>query len=240
MFNETAVQWMGFASPEAAVGQKVDYWGEIYTLIGVIQDYHQQSPKAAFEPHIYRFTPQGRGRFALFAIKLNTQNLPATMNTIAAQYSAFFPDNPFDSFFLDEYFDQQYQADLLIGDVIGIFSILALFVTCLGILGLAAISSARRTKEIGIRKVLGAEVKQVLYLLISDYLRLILISAILAVPLLYFGIDYWLNSFAFKMDISLDLFLWPVAIIILVALATVGTHVTRTALANPVKSLRYE
>jgi len=240
LFNETAVSWMGFENPQSALGQKVDYWGKIYTIIGVVKDYHQQSLKQAFEPHIYRLMPQGRGTMALFALKINATNIKETLQQIHEQYEKFFPANPFDYFFLDEYFNQQYKSDELLERVFGLFSFLALFITALGVLGLTAFMTTQRTKEIGIRKVVGAGVNQILYLFSKDFLRLIIISFIIALPFLLWSVNEWLNSFAKRMDMSSTLFLIPLSLVIIVTLVTIGTHVIRAALANPVEALRYE
>jgi len=240
LFNETAVRWMGFESAEAAVGQKVDYWGKIYTLIGVLKDYHQQSPKQAFEPQIFRLMPEGRHNLGLFAIKIKTEDIHETVGMIQNYYDDIFAGNPFDYFFLDEYFDQQYNADLLFGRVFGIFAILAIFVTSIGVLGLIAFMVTQRTKEIGIRKALGADIGQVLNLLTIDILKLIIISFILITPIMYWGIEEWLQSFASQMDIGADLFLLPFVLTLIVTFTTIGLHVIRAALANPVEALRYE
>jgi putative ABC transport system permease protein len=240
IFNETAVRWMGFETPQAAVGQKVDYWGKIYTLIGVIKDYHQQSPKQAFEPHIFRFMPQGRHNLGLFATKINTRNVNETLRLIQDQFEKIFPGNPFDYFFLDEYFDQQYKSETLFGRVFGIFAALAVFVTSLGILGLVSFMVTQRTKEIGIRKVLGADIKQILHLLTIEIVKLIILSFIILLPVMYWGIDQWLQSFATRMDYSIDLFLIPLVVTLVITIMTIGTHVIRAAVANPVEALRYE
>jgi putative ABC transport system permease protein len=240
LFNETATAWMGFENSKAAVGQKVNYWGNIYTIIGVIKDYHQQSLKETFEPHIYRLMPQGRGTMALFALKINAENTREILHQIKRQYNDFFPGNPFDYFFLDEYFNRQYKSDELLQRIFGLFSSLALFITALGILGLTAFMTTQRTKEIGIRKVVGAGVKQILLLLSKDFLKLIIISFIIALPFLLWGVNEWLNSFAKRMEISSMLFLIPLLLVILVTLITIATHVIRAAFANPVDALRYE
>ncbi|UCH97520.1 MAG: ABC transporter permease, partial [Candidatus Aminicenantes bacterium] len=170
ILNETAVRWMGFTDPGSALGQQVDYWGDIYTIIGVLEDYHQQSLKAAFEPHIFRLLPYGRDVRGHFAVKINSQNVPGTVHLVQQQYEQFFPGNPFEYFFLDDYYNQQYKEDELFGKVFGIFSFLAIFVTCLGIFGLSSFMAIQRTKEIGIRKVLGAGVPRILFLLTKDFL----------------------------------------------------------------------
>jgi putative ABC transport system permease protein len=240
IFNETAVRWMGFENVESAIGQQVDYWGKIYTLIGVLKDYHQQSPKQTFVPQIFRLMPEGRHNLGLFAIKVNTNNIQETVNMVRDYYNNLFAGNPFDYFFLDEYFDQQYKADLQFGKIFAVFAVLAVFVTSIGILGLIAFMVTQRTKEIGIRKVLGADIKQVFNLLTIDILKLIIISFILVTPLMYWGIEEWLKSYANQMGLSIGLFSWPFIFTIVITFATIGTHVLRAALANPVKALRYE
>lgn len=240
ILNETAVRWMGFESSKAAVGQQVSYWRNIYTVIGVLKDYHQQSPKMAFEPHIFRFMPHGRGNRGHFAIKIQSHNIRETVKLVQQKYGAFFPGNPFEYFFLDEYFDQQYKADELFGKVFGMFSFLAIFVTSLGILGLSSFMAIQRTKEIGIRKVLGADVSRILVLLSKDFVTLILLSFVVSIPLTYWAINEWLNSFAQKMDLNLWLYIFPLIIVCIITMFTMGSHVVRAALANPVESLRYE
>jgi len=240
IFNETAVRWMGFESPEDAVGKKVDYWRKIYTIVGVLKDYHQQSPKEAFEPHIFRLMPQGRHNLALFALKVNPGDINRTLTIIQNRYNEFFPGNPFDFFFLDEYFNQQYLSDTLFGKVFGIFAFLSVFVTSLGILGLVAFMVTQRTKEIGIRKVFGAGIGQILHLVTIEILKLIIFAFIILLPIVYWGIDHWLQLFATRMDINVGLFLIPLVATLIITIITIGTHVIRAANANPVESLRYE
>jgi putative ABC transport system permease protein len=240
MLNETAANWLGFTDSRSAIGEKIDYWGDIYTVIGVLKDYHQQSLKMNFEPQIYRFLPQGRGVRGYFALQINMQNVKSTLKMIQERYSEFFPGNPFEYFFLDEYYNQQYQADELFGKVFGLFSFLVIFVTSLGILGLSSFMVMQRTKEIGIRKVLGAGVARILYLLIKDFLLLIVLSFIIAVPLSYFAMSRWLDSFATRMDLTTGLFLASLAVVITVTCLTLCSHIIKAALANPVESLRYE
>ena len=240
ILNETAVQWMGFESPEAAIRGQVNYWGKIYPIIGILKDFRQQSSKEAFEPHIYRFWPAGRDIRGVFALKIHSQNTQETIHMVQQNYDEFFPGNPFDYFFLDEYFDQQYHSDELFGKVFGIFSFLAIFVTSLGILGLSSYMAIQRTKEIGIRKALGASVLWILLLLTKDFLKLIFISLILAFPLSFLGINRWLDAFSNKMNVSIWLFLIPFVIVIIITLLTVSSHVIKAALVNPAESLKYE
>jgi len=240
LLNETAVRWMGFESSEAALGQQVDYWGEFYTVIGVLSDFHQQSPKQAFEPHIYRFIPYGLRWTGKFAIKINAQNIQDTVKLVGREYARFFPENPYEYFFLNDYFKQQYKADELFGRVIGIFALLAIFVTGLGIFGMSAFLALQRTKEIGIRKVIGATTSSILRLLAWDFLALILISLLIAWPLTYWGIQQWLDSFSNRMDLNVMLFLAPLVIIVVITTLTISSHIMKAALADPVDAIKHE
>jgi putative ABC transport system permease protein len=240
ILNETAVKWMGFNTVEEAIGQEVDYWGEIYPIIGVLADYHQQSLKEAFEPHIYRLFPYGRPPWGRFAIKIGTQNIKGSVQFVEQYYKKFFPGNPFEFFFLDDYFNQQYKSDELLGRVIGLFSFLAVFVTCLGIFGMSAFMAIQKTKEIGIRKVLGASTGSILQLLMKEFLVLIGLSLIIAWPLAYWGIEEWLNAFAYRMSWNGSFFLMPLAIVSVVTALTVSSNILKAALANPVDSIKHE
>jgi len=240
ILNETAVQWMGFESSESAVGQQVSYWGQIYNIVGVLKDFHQQSLKEEFEPHIFRLMPFGRGQRGLFAFKLNSANFKQAVDDVKERYTAAFPGNPFDYFFIDEYFNQQYKSDQLYGKVFAIFSLLAIFLTSLGILALSYFVAIQRTKEIGIRKVMGASVFNILTLLSKDFLILIVISFVLAAPVAWYGIQEWLNFYANRMEIEAWIFLLPIFIVALLTILTVGVNSIKTAMSDPVKSLRYE
>jgi putative ABC transport system permease protein len=240
IFNQTAVKWMGFANAEAAIGQEVDYWGEIYHIIGVIRDYHQQSLKEAFEPHIYRLYPYGRPPFGLFAVKIGLENVQDTLALIERQYKTSFPGNPFALFFLDKYYERQYLSDELFGRILGIFSLLALFVTCLGIFGMSSFMAVQRTKEIGIRKVLGASTGSILKLLMKDFFLLAGLSVLMALPVAYWVVRQWLNSFASRMSLNVLLFVVPLLIILSVTVLTTSANVFKASRANPVDSLKHE
>jgi len=240
ILNETAVKWMGFEGAEEALNQQVDYWGEIYTIIGVLKDYHQQSLKETFEPHIYRLTPYGRDIRGVIAVKIHPQYVSETIQLVRRNYEKFFPGNPVDFIFLDDYFNQQYLSDERFGKIFGIFSLLAIFVTSLGILGLSSFIAVQRTKEIGIRKVLGASIPRILLLLTRDYLFLLFLSICISLPILFFGIQKWLQGFAYRMNISVWLFIIPVFVIAMITLVTVGYQTLKSALSNPVNALRYE
>ncbi len=240
LLNETGIKWMGFDSPESALNQQVNYWDDIYTIIGVVKDYHQQSPKHAFEPHIFRLMPEGRDVRGHFIVRLNTQNIRESIRHINAQYEKFFPGNPFNYFFLDEYFNQQYKSDELFGRIFSLFAGLAIIITALGIFGLASFSAVQRTKEIGIRKVLGANIPRILFLLIKDFLVLLVMSFIISIPFLIYGLNRWLQGFANKMDLNVLIFIVPMIIVLGVTLCSVSYQTIKSAKANPIDSIRYE
>jgi putative ABC transport system permease protein len=240
MVNETALEFLGFENAESAIGQKVDYWGELFTVVGVIKNYHQQSPKMAFEPHLYRFAPHGRGAMGAIAIKLNSRDVRETIAGVKAQYDSFFPGNSFDYFFLDEYYNQQYEADLLFGNVYSIFSIIALCIIALGIYGLTSFSITLLTKEIGIRKVLGASISGVVGFLTREFVILVGIANILAWPIAYFMMNRWLEGFASRMEMGILTFVVAGLSTLTLALLTISFQVIKAARANPVHALRYE
>ncbi len=238
MLNEKAVEWMGFESAEEAVGSEVSYWEKIYPIIGVVKNYHQQTVKDDFEPQIFRYYPTAY--FGVFALNLDGKSIPQSMKQVQELWAQFFPGNPFDFYFLDEYYDQQYKADQMFGQVIGLFSVLAVLVTCLGILGLSAYSAVQRTKEVGIRKVLGANVPGIVLMFAKDFLLLLGIAFIVALPAGIYGIRLWLNDFVQKMDLNVLLFLLPLIVVWIITLLTVTTQAFRAAQTNPVDTLRYE
>ena len=240
ILNETAVKWMGFASAKECIGKQVDYWETIYTIVGVMKDFHQQSPKFAFEPHIYRLMPFGRGNRSMFAFKLEANDPQITIKKIQQLYDYLFPGNPFEYFFINDYYDQQYKDDLVLGKVFGLFSILAIIVTSLGVLGLFSFMVSQRTKEISIRIVLGANPPRVLFLFAKEFLNLIIISFFITVPICFFSISYWLRSFSERMQLSFWLFILPLIILLAVAALTISSLVIKAALANPAENLKYE
>lgn len=240
IFNETAVKWMGFADAESAIGQRVDYWGNIYNIIGVFKDYHQQSPKLDFEQHIYRLLPTGRDVRGMIAIKYQQQNLSEVLDQIENLYTQFFPGNPFDYVFVDEYYGQQYKSDQMFGTVFGIFAILAVFITTLGILGLVSFMIEQRTREISMRNVLGASVSNIILLFGKEFLYLILISFIIASALSYWGLTEWLGSFSTQMKIGVNLFLIPLLITLIITAGTIAFLVIYASHKNPVDNLKYE
>ena len=240
ILNETAVQWMGFTDPKSAVGQDVNYWGEIRPIIGVLKNYHQQSLKEAFEPHIFRFVPTGRGVRGMIALKLNTPDMKDVVQTVRRRYDEFFPGNPFDYFFLDQYYDQQYKSDELFGRVYSLFSLLAIIITALGIYGLSSFSIVQHTREIGIRKVLGASISSIMGLLTKEFMILLAVANVIAWPIAFFAMKKWLEGYAYRTDIGIGNFILGGVLTMIIALLTVSYQVIKAARANPVDAIQHE
>jgi putative ABC transport system permease protein len=237
VFNKIAIQQLGFADPAQAIGKQIDFWGDIFTIVGVTDNFHQQSLRDAYDPLILVLKPDVSG---FFSIKLNTRDLTKQIAGIRAEWNRFFPGNPFEYSFLDERFNNQYRADQRFGQVFGFFTLLAILVACLGLFGLASFTTAQRTKEIGVRKVLGASVGSIVQLLYREFAVLILVAFVIATPLSWYAVTRWLQGYAFRTNLPWWLFVIPFLLVLLIALLTVSFQSVKAALMNPVKSLRSE
>lgn len=237
ILNRKAVEIFNFKTPENAIGQRIRVGGDTLNIVGVVENYHQEGLKQDFRPTSFLLRQDAR---SYFCVKLSTQRLDQAMAFMKEQYNKVFPNNPFDYFFLDSFFNRQYKNELQFGSVFGFFSILAIFVACLGLFGLASFTASQRTKEIGIRKVLGSTVPNIFFLLSKDFLRLVFIANVIAVPVVWLLMDRWLSSFAFRISIGAGVFLIAAVITSFIALATVSYQSISAAVANPVRSLRYE
>jgi putative ABC transport system permease protein len=237
IFNRKGIEQLGFDRPEEAVGKRIDFWGKQYTIAGITENFHQQSLREAYEPLILRLIPDNRG---YFSIKMNPGQANQTIEEVKSDWSKYFPGNTFRYFFLDDHFDEQYKADQRFGKVFSLFTILAILVGCLGLFGLASFTTLQRTKEIGIRKVLGASVAGILKLLFQEFTLLLLIAFAIATPLAWFTTHQWLQGYAFRISTEWFYFVLPFVTIVVIALLTVSFQTMKAALSNPVKSLRTE
>jgi len=237
ILNETAVSTLGFKNSLEAVGQKIIRRRDTLTIIGVVQSFHHQGLQKAIDPQIILLVPDSRDAYS---IKLSSADMPKTVATVENIWAKHFPNDPFNYFFLDDFYNQQYKADQRFGKVFSLFSMLAILIACLGLLGLSSYNILQRTKEIGIRKVLGASTQNVVYILAKDFLKLVLIAFVVAVPLTWWLMHNWLQEFAYRINIGWWIFLIAGAIAIAIALVTVSFLAIKAAVANPVKSLRTE
>lgn len=237
VLNASAVKLLGFPSPAAAVGRTILSSNKKWDIVGVMADVHQKSLRYAIEPTyllpVYSTNDP-------ISVKVTGHNLLATIAAIRQKYDAFFPGNLFDYSFVDEKFNANYKNDLLFGKIFSLFSGLAIFIACLGLFGLSLLATIQRTREIGVRKVLGASLPNIVILLSRDFVRLVLLANIIAFPLAWWIMHNWLEDFAYRISISWWIFAGAGLAALLIALMTVSLHAIRAALANPVKSLRTE
>ena len=235
--NERVVQLLGYNSPEEAIGQRFRQWGREGQIIGVVQDFHYTSLKEKIEPLTMRIEPD---RNNLLAVKVDANNVQKTIATLETEWSKFIPQQPFDYYFLDEFFDRQYRAEERFGNLVLYFSILAIFISCLGLLGLASYSTLQRKREIGIRKIVGASVTRIVHLLSYEFLKLVLIAFVIASPIAWLLMNKWLQDFAYRIDIHWWIFALAGLAAISIAILTVSFQAIKAAIANPINSLRTE
>lgn len=237
LLNESAARLMGFTKAEEALNDEIFFWGDTFKIIGVLKNYHQESLKKAYEPLVFRYNDSPGG---FYSIKFNTSNVKASLAKFEGHWKSLFPGNPFIHFFLDDHYNEQYKADQQFGKVFAIFSGLAIFIACLGLFGLSSLTAIQRTKEIGVRKVLGATIQSILALIGRDYLVLLSLSIVIAVPVAWWIMSSWLQEFAYRIPLSWWIFAGPGLAVVLIALLTVSLHTLRAARTNPATSLRYE
>jgi putative ABC transport system permease protein len=236
LLNERAIKSLGFNSAAEAVNAKVK-WDERYLeVIGVVKDYNHQSLQTAIVPII--FYPQNSS--AYFSVRLTSDKMQEKVASLEKLYKAYFSGNPFEYFFADDNYNKQYISEQQYASLFTTASLWAIFIACLGLFGLATFTVESRTKEIGIRKVLGASVSSITALLSKDFLKLVLASVLIASPIAYYFMEKWLQDFAYRVDISWWIFALAGIVAIVIALLTVGYQSIKAALANPVKSLRTE
>jgi putative ABC transport system permease protein len=244
IINEALVKGLGFKTNEAALQQMILLtYGPSGVhrcqIIGVLKDYHQRSLREAYDPILY-FYPDNYGYGGYFTLNINTQNLQQHLASMKEAYGAIFAGAPFDYFFLNDYFNSQYKADQQFGNVFGLFTMLAIFIACLGLLGLSSYMIRLRTQEIGIRRVLGASVYSILALFSKDFVRMIGLASVIAIPVIYFMAYRWLSNYAFHIGLAWYIFLIPPLVLLVISLTIIVWQSSRAALNNPVSSLRSE
>ncbi|NHE56386.1 ABC transporter permease [Cyclobacterium plantarum] len=237
LINEAALEALDFGSADAALGQEVEFFSYKTKILGVVKNFHWDSLKDSYSPTFY-ILDNAYGVY--FSVRMNKSDIQGTIAHLKQSYEKVFPGDPFSYFFLDEEFNRQYQADLQFGKLFTSFSSLAVFMACLGLFALVSFSASMKTKEIGIRKVLGATSRSLIGLLTREYLYLLLLAVILTVPVIYFWGNSWLENFAFRINIGIAAFLVPGAIMLVIAMVTVMGRILSTTRENPVKALKAE
>lgn len=235
--NEKALHLWGISDPQMAIGKSINFWGLKSTIRGVVKNYNQESPKAAQIPILMGYSPNSEG---YISVKFAGENPAEQLAMVKQQYETSFPYKPFSYFFLDQEYDRQYKADERFQKVFGVLTLFAIFIACLGLFGLATFTVAKRTKEIGVRKVIGGSTTGLLVLLSKDFIKTVLISMAIGIPVTYFIVKEWLGKFANHIELSWWLFAIPALAILILTVITIGGKTLKTALMNPVESLRSE
>ena len=241
IINETSAKILGY-TPERIIGKRLQYGSpdhlHLHTVVGVVKDFHQASLKQATSPVVLFYDPEEFASY--YSIKLNTSQIQENLARIKAIYLKLFPKNIFEYRFLDVAYETQYQADQRFGEMFTLFSGLAIFVACMGLFGLTSFTLVQRTKELGIRKVLGASAASLMRLFLGDFLKPIVIASLVALPILYWGIEQWLQNFAYRMTLNGWLFIVPLLLIGSIALSTIGFQTFKATKNNPADALRQE
>ncbi len=235
--NERTVKLLGYSSPKEAIGADFRQWGREGKVIGVVQDFHFRSLQQDISPLTMRLESNATD---IIAVKVSAENIQQTVAAIETKWQTIMPDVPFDYYFLDELFDEQYQTEERFGNLFLNFAALAILISCLGLLGLAAYSTLQRKREIGIRKVLGSTVAGVVNLLSIEFIKLVGIAFLIAAPIAWFFMNHWLEEFAYRIQMQWWMFTLAGGSALLISLLTVSFHAIKAAIVNPVKSLRTE
>lgn len=232
--NEEAVRRMGLESP---VGKQFSFWDRKGKIIGVMKDFHFRPMHHQIQPLVFKIFPDW---FRVIYVRIKPGNIPATLESLKKTWSQVNPGYPFEYRFLDEQFDQLYRAEERMGKLTKYFTVLGILIACLGLFGLASFMAEQRTKEIGIRKALGASVGNIILLLSREFTKLVLAATIIAWPIAYFTMNHWLQNFAYRIGIGWWVFIMSASLTIIIAFLTVSYQSIKAAVANPVEALRWE
>jgi len=238
LVNETFVKKAGWKNP---IGQTVNFWykdNKIYTVVGVVKDYHYTSLNEKIGPEL--FTMKQDNNYGLVYIKIKPNTAASSLKTIQKTFKQLYPLSPYSYVFMNDQNRKNYEAEAKWKQIMLFGAILTIFISCIGLFGLSVLSAEKRTKEIGIRKVLGASVQRVVTILSKDFLKLVFISLIISIPLAWMATNKWLQNYPYRITLSWWLFASGGILVILIALITISFQSIKAAIANPVKSLRTE
>ncbi|HEV7620362.1 MAG TPA: ABC transporter permease [Flavisolibacter sp.] len=240
--NKAAIIKLGFKSPQEAIGKKIfrEYDGKSYgsEIIGVVKDFHFQDLHVPIDP--YGFYLNNEPKYNYLVVHMNASNVEGLLRSIKDSWHKLNANEPFEYSFLDEDFQKNYAGDERLAAIVGYFTFIAIMISCLGLFGLATFNTEQRIKEIGVRKVLGASIKNIILLVSKDFLKLVTIALIIGCPVAWFVMNKWLQNFAYKVAISWQVFLVTCSLALIITFFTISFQAIRAAIANPVKSLRAE
>ena len=242
VLNKTAIEELGFSSAEEAVGKWIafDWEGQQirFGVVGVVKDFHFKDLHEEIEP--YGFLLNNTSDQNYLIAQLGAGDIGESISAIQSAWESLIPDEPFESTFLDQDFQKNYEAEYRLAAMIRYFTILAILISCLGLFGLVTFSAEQRIKEIGLRKILGASMSNLIALLSLDFLKLVLLSVLIASPIAWYVMNQWLQTFAFRVEIGWQVFVFTTILAVLIAFITVSFQAIKSAMANPVKNLRME
>ncbi len=238
IINEASLNAFGLGTARQALDEKVIMGGDTCRVLGVLKNYNWNSLKSEVTPFLFRADTISTADISIHLT--GGASLKPTVEKIGKIYKKLIPSEPYQYYFLDDFFNSQYKSENQFNKIFGLFAVLAVLISCLGLWGLASFTTTQKLKEIGIRKALGASAGNIVYLLTSRFLVLIMVASVVALPLSWFSMNSWLNGFAYRIGLRWDLFLVPVVILILIALLTVSVQVVRGAATNPANVLRSE
>lgn len=238
LLNEASAKLFGYPNPEDIIGKSFEQWGREGKVVGIVEDFNYVSLHDEVEPLALRFGT--RRNTAVLSLKLNSSDFSRTLSELEDIWLQVAPHRPFDTRFVDQNFNKQYQADERFGKIFTAFSGLAIFVACLGLFGLTIYSTAQRNKEIGVRKVIGASTSSIVALLSKDFISLFIISLVISIPLSWIAMSNWLNGFAYRISLGFEVYAIAAFITLLVAFLTMSFKTIKAATANPVDCLKNE
>jgi len=237
IINEKAAEYMGMKNP---VGKRLSFWKIEGTIIGVVKNYHHVPLHRNIMPQIFTVHPRHWNALRYIFIKIAPQNIPQTLQFIREKTTTLAPQYPFSYVFLDQEMNRLYRSEQKMGQMIGYFAFFAILLSCLGLFGLTSFMSEQRTKEIGIRKVLGASIPGIVVLLNKQFIKWVLIANIFAWPLAYYAMSNWLRGFAYHTNLAIWSFLVAGVLVLMISIFTVGYYTIRAAAANPIEAIQYE
>ncbi len=235
IINQTAAKKLGLQNP---IGTKIEYWGDkVASVVGIVEDIHYGSLREEIWPVIFILNPTGN---KYLSIKINTANSTETIDFIKEKLGEFSPGFPFDFYFMNEEFEKFYKAEMSIGKLLTYSTFFAILISCIGMLGLVSFLTEQKSKEIGVRKVLGASAGTIVTILSKQFIKWVIIANIIVIPLAFYFAEYWLDNFAYRTEVNYYIFITTIVVSIFITLATVAYHSLKAALSNPVNSLKYE
>jgi len=239
ILNQTAIQALGFENPFEAIGKFIRVnQTELMQIVGVVADIHFEGLQSSIKPLLLKYGHDYE--FGFFAIKINSDNFSEIISRIETQWKTTYPRDPFEYFFLDNFFDRQYKNDQAFGQLFGSFSLLTIFIAGMGLFGLISYTAYQRSKEIGIRKVMGADVLSIIKLLTVDIIKLILLAATISLPFAHWMISRWLNTFAYRFEPSIWMYSIPLILLLITSIIAVSGQTLKSALSNPVDAIADE